>query len=42
MRDAMLEAMKEPGIREGLPFDPAVFDFIRRVGEGMKDRGEAE
>ena len=35
MRDAMVEAMNEPGIRDRLPFDPAVFAFIRRVAAGM-------
>jgi len=40
MRDAMVEAMNEPGIAERLPFDPAVFDFVRRVARGMKARGE--
>jgi DNA-binding transcriptional MerR regulator len=40
MRDALVEAMHEPAIAERLPFDPAVFDFLRRVAKGMKDRGE--
>jgi DNA-binding transcriptional MerR regulator len=42
LRDALVEAMHEPGIAERLPFDPAVFDFIRRVTRGMKERGEMD
>jgi len=30
----------DPTIVERLPFDPGVFDFIRRVSKAMKARGE--
>ncbi len=40
MADAMTDAMGDPKIAERLPFDPGIFDFIRRVSNGMKERGE--
>lgn len=40
MTGAMTDAMSDPTIVERLPFDPGVFDFIRRVSKAMKARGE--
>ncbi len=42
LRTAFREAMADPEITNSLPFDPAIFPFVARIGKGMKERGELE
>lgn len=42
LRTAFREAMADPEIANSLPFDPAIFPFIARIGKGMKERGELD
>jgi DNA-binding transcriptional MerR regulator len=42
LRETFLEAMADPKIAGNLPFDPAIFPFVARVGKGMRERGELE
>ena len=43
MRNAYTKALAEAQAKsESLGFDPAVMEFLRQVGQGMKDRGELD
>jgi len=43
MRDAYTKTIAEAQAKsEALEFDPAVLEFLRQVGQGMKDRGELD